>query len=171
MGGASFTSLVWGDFVCLLSAVIYAVSVPQVSRYVLTYGRPAQLTWLQFFTCGAICIVPALVFEPVDLSKIVKAWPELLMVGIVSKGIAYFLMAFAQQHTSATATSILVSSEAISGALFAALLLSERMYGLALAGAGLILLSIVALNLLPQSWERRKVLTVLISPKTKESEA
>jgi drug/metabolite transporter (DMT)-like permease len=151
-----------------VAAVFYALSLPLITRHVLLYGNPAWLTSMQFITCGLLCMGMALIVEPVSLSEIVKAWPELLIVGVVSKGVAYFLMASAQQHTSAAATSILSSSEAIFGAIFAAMLLGERMAPIALTGAAFIILSILLLNVLPQGWTRRRVFVgseVLAAPR------
>lgn len=152
MGGASLTALAWGDGFCLLAAVLFAFSISLNSRLVLRYGRPSRMTVVQFLISAALCFAMALIFEHNSIGSIIMAWPELLMMGLISKALPYFLMAFAQQHTSATATAIIASAEGIFGACSAAYFLGETMPGMAIAGASLIMLSVVFLQILPQRW-------------------
>jgi drug/metabolite transporter (DMT)-like permease len=141
-GAASLTSVAWGDGMCLLAAMFYAIGIPLVGRYVRRHGGPATLTLIQFVFCGVVCSGLGLSFEPVSLSAIIAAWPELALIGIVSKGIAYFLVAAAQQHTRASTTAIILSAEAVFGALAAHIILGETMSGIAMLGAALIMTSI-----------------------------
>ena len=165
MGGASFTALTWGDGVCILSAVLFAISIAFNSRFVLRYGFPARLTITQFLFTGGLCFALSTVFESNSRAAILAAWPELLMLGVISKGIPYFLMAFAQQHTTASATAIIASAEGIFGAVCAAIFLGESMPALAVAGAALILFSIALLQILPRRFidiRRPRLATVTV---------
>jgi len=59
-------------------------------------------------------------------------------------------MAVAMRHIQSSRAAILLSAEALFAALFAALLLGERLAPLGLAGAGLILTAVVLIQTGPR---------------------
>jgi drug/metabolite transporter (DMT)-like permease len=146
MGGYAMTAFAWGDAVCILSAALFAVSVPLVGRFVLLYGRPTYLTCVQFAICGVVCTCIGLAIETTSLGALRAALPEIILIGVVAKGLAYLSMAVAQQSTRASTAAIIVSAEAVFGAIAANLVLGEVMTGPTILGGGLILSSIVVVH-------------------------
>ena len=128
MTGARWTGLVSGDILALLSATAFAFWTLAVGIYVMRTRRPVLMTTVQLAVSGVICLGlgAALVGLP-DADAIAGALPEVLFLGLVSKGLAYVLIAIAQQHVSATAAGIVVSAEAVFGAMIAAVVLGETL--------------------------------------------
>jgi drug/metabolite transporter (DMT)-like permease len=128
MAGTGWRGLSPGDLLALVSATGFAVWTLAVGRYVMRTRRPALMTTVQLAVCGVICTGVSFVLNgPPAPQTLAVALPEILFMGLVSKGLAYVLMAIAQQHAPATTVAILVSAEAVFGALVAALVLGKTL--------------------------------------------
>ncbi len=146
MSAFGMTALAWGDGMCLAAACSYALWLPLVGKFVTAYGRPVLLTAVANLVCGCVCTTIGLVGEPQSIAAYLKCLPDLLLLGIASKAIAFVLMAVAQRHVSSAVAAITVSSESLFATLFAYLLLSESLGATAIVGAGLILLGSMLVN-------------------------
>jgi drug/metabolite transporter (DMT)-like permease len=147
MGGASIFEITSGDWLCLAAAFLFSIWVPVIGCLLTNHGRPIFITTIQFLICGITSLVAATQVETINFVTIEAVWPEIIIMGIFSKGIAYLLMATAQQKVDSATASIIVSGEALFGSLFAYLFLQEFVGYVGLAGAALIFLAIVVLSL------------------------
>lgn len=84
------------------------------------------------------------------------ALPELLLLGVVSTGCAYLLQAVAQCHTTASEASVIVSAEALFGAICAFILLGETLSAQGFIGACLIFGGVLAVQI--QLPEKRRAI-------------
>ena len=55
-------------------------------------------------------------YSMIDADRLIAALPELLVLGVLSTGVAYALQAVAQQFTSASEAAVLASAESVFGA-------------------------------------------------------
>lgn len=149
LGGGALSALTIGDLLMLVCAVFCALHVGMIGSVVRHCARPLLLSVWQFVVVGTAAIIPGLLLEPVSMSAVVAAGPELLYTGLVSGGLAFTLQAIGQRWTRAADAAILLSSEALFAALFGALLLGERLGPAGLAGCALIFASILAVQLVP----------------------
>jgi drug/metabolite transporter (DMT)-like permease len=149
MGGGTLSSLSSGDFYCLMSAICYAMWMVFLGTFVKTYGRAAFITILQFSCTAIICLFASSLSEVTTLSAVVAALPELIMLGMVSTGAAYLLQAVAQRFTSASEAAVIVSAEALFGAIAAYLVLGESLDATRGLGAVLVFAGIVAVAFAP----------------------
>lgn len=150
MAGANWAGLSSGDILSLASAAGFAMWTLAVGAYAMRYHRPALLTCVQLAVCGGVCALASLWFSsPPTWGALLAALPEILMIGVVSKGLAYVLMAIAQQHLAASTVAILVSAEAVFGALFAAIVLGESLDAVRSMGALFIILSVAVAARVP----------------------
>lgn len=144
MAGANWTELSPGDLLALLSATGFAVWTLAVGHYVVRTGRPVLMTVVQLMVSGGLCSgVSLALYGAPSSASLMLALPEILFIGLVSKGLAYVLMAISQQHLSATIVAVLVSAEAVFGAIIAALVLGEVLGPLRGVGSLFILLGVV----------------------------
>lgn len=146
MSGSGMTALAWGDGMCLAAACAYALWLPLVGKFVTAHGRPIFLTAVANLVCGGVCMTIGVIEEPQSATAYLKCLPDLLLLGIVSKAVAFVLVAVAQRHVSSAVAAVVGSCESIFGTLFAYLLLSESHGTAAIVGAGLILLGSVLVN-------------------------
>jgi drug/metabolite transporter (DMT)-like permease len=147
LGGGSMGAIRWGDGVCLLAAAAYSIWIVQIGELVQRTGRPISVAAIQFAAAGLAAGMIGLSVEPITVTGLAGAAPELILLGIFSTGIAFLLAAIAQQHTSPTEAAILMSAEGLFGALGGAVLLGERMDASMAFGAVLIMAGILLVQL------------------------
>lgn len=143
LGGASFTDLGWGDVCALVSAGFYSVWIAYLGQLVARTGRPTAVTLAQFMLAGLVCAAIGAASEPFSVASVGGAIPELLVLGVLSTGLAYVFQALAQRHTPAGVAAVVMSAECVFGALGASLILGERLTLTGTLGASLILLAVL----------------------------
>ncbi len=150
MGGGRFSALSHGDLLCLAAALAFAIWTLLVGRYVMQYRRPIRLTVVQLAGCGVVCIVlGGLIHGLPTGTALLAALPEILILGGLSKGLAYVLMACAQQHVAPSTAAVIVSAESVFGAIGAILLLDETLGLMRAIGALCIIGAVVLASRLP----------------------
>jgi drug/metabolite transporter (DMT)-like permease len=153
--GAHANEIVTGDILTVFCALMWGLQVLFVSRAMAASPRPYTLAATQFAVCTALSLLIAIPTEVFDPLAIAMASPEILYAGIVSGGLAFTLQIIGQRHTTAAAAALILSTEALFAAGFAALLLGERLNPAAWAGAAMILAAILIVEVLPVLNARR----------------
>lgn len=144
MTGGGWTTPAPGDLLALASALAFAFWMLAVGVYVRRTGRPILLTAVQLAVAGVVCTgLGAGANGLPDASALMQALPEILYIGVISKGLAYGLTAAAQAHLSATVVSVLVCAEAVFGALIAVVVLGESLGPMHAIGSACIFLGAV----------------------------
>lgn len=155
LSGGEIGALTSGDWLNIMCAAFWGVQVLLIGNYAAHSGRPVTLAVAQFTVCFIVSSLLAAIFEPFSLSAIRGALPEILFAGVVSGGIAFTLQVIGQRWTTAPQAAIFLSTEAVFAALFAALILGERLPAAGIAGCVLILLAILVVELSPALFRRR----------------
>jgi drug/metabolite transporter (DMT)-like permease len=81
---------------------------------------------------------------------------DVAYVGLLSSALTFTLLTAALQHTPPSEAAVIVSLETVFAALAGYLVLGERLTGLGVVGAGLILLAILCIQLGPALAARRQ---------------
>jgi len=151
LSGGDPSALVVGDFLTIASALFWAVQTVLIGRFVVNSGRPILLATTQFSVL-ALCawVVTLLLQEPVTLGAIQGAGRELIFTGVFAGAFAFTLQVIGQRHTTASQAVIFLASEAPFAAIFAFILLGERIGPLGLAGCLCILLAMMMVELVPE---------------------
>ena len=149
LNGGNLSEFSNGDYWVMLSAVFWALHITMVGIYVVRSDRPLALALTQFLIGGIFGTVLSLMFEVVSFSGVENAMFEIFFAGVLSVGVAYTMQVVAQRHTHPATAAIIMSSEMLFAALFAALFLGERLDVMALAGCGLIFISALAVEIAP----------------------
>ena len=140
--GTSFT-IVTGDVMFFTSAFFFAVQVILVGHFV-TRSNPLFIVSASLLTGSVLSLVLALVFEEGNsLDGLVAAMFPAVYTGVLSIGVANILQFMAQRNASPPVAAIIMSFESVFGALFAALILHERMSGQQIMGCCLIFSAII----------------------------
>ena len=87
--------------------------------------------------------------EPITSEGLRTAAGAILYTGIVSVGIGFTLQVVGQRHAHPADAAIILSSETVFAAFFGAVFMGDRLGASGLAGAALILLCIVAIQVQP----------------------
>lgn len=144
---ASF-SVYRGDAYQLGCALVVSLQVLLVGRF--ARGRdPLVLAFVQFVTCGLLCLCVALVWEPIRLAAIERALPAILYGGALSVGIAYTIQVIAQRDAAPAHAAVIFSMEGVFAALGGWLVLHETLSPRALVGCALMLAGLLVCQCLP----------------------
>jgi drug/metabolite transporter (DMT)-like permease len=147
--GGGLTTLNVGDLWVIASTLFWSGHVLYIGRVAAMKGVPILLALTQFLVCGVLSTLVGLGVETTSVAGLQAAAPAILYGGVLSVGIAYTLQVVAQRHTHASDAAILLSSETLFAALAGAVYLGERLQSPQMAGAALIMASILLVQLLP----------------------
>nr|WP_298173807.1 DMT family transporter [uncultured Pseudomonas sp.] len=115
-----------GDWLQLAGAFVWGVHVLMVGFFARRHD-PLRLAIVQFVTCALISLLLALLFEDIQLDKIIAAAPAVLYGGLFGVAIGFTLQVVAQKHAIASHAAIILSLEAVFAALAGAWFLSESL--------------------------------------------
>jgi drug/metabolite transporter (DMT)-like permease len=149
LSGAHTVDLVTGDLWVISSAIFWATHVMLVGIMASRTGAPLVVAAGQFLVCGFGGLVIGFFVESPTILQILGALWGILYVGIFSVGMAFTLQVVGQRFTPAADAAIILSSETIFAAIGGMAFLGERLSLLQLSGGGLILASILAVELVP----------------------
>jgi drug/metabolite transporter (DMT)-like permease len=112
--------------------------------------RPLALSAVQFAVCAILGCTVAAAIEPISLSAIRGALPEILFSGFFSSGLAFMCQNVAQRYTTAPQAAIFLSSEALFAAIFGVLIMGDSIGAAGYAGCAIIFVAMLATELVPE---------------------
>ncbi len=127
-----------GDFFILISAFFWAghlIIIDLVSKK----HHPIAFAIRQFFVCGVLSFMAAILLGENILIKNGFAWFYILFSGIFSIGLGYTLQIIGQKVTPPSQAALIFSTEAVFAAVAAYLFLNEILGSKALIGCALML--------------------------------
>ncbi len=132
----------FGDVLEFICAIFFAVQIMLVDHYsVLTEG--VKLSCVQFFVCGFLSLIFALLLETIDISAIFMAWAPILYTGVFSCGIAYTLQIVGQKNTDPQIAALIMSLESVFALISGWIILGQAMSARELIGCVLMFLAII----------------------------
>ena len=153
-GGGALSGLSHGDMLVALSAVFWAAHVVTTGIGARA-GRPVLFTCLQFMVVGVLGLFGSILLETTTLAALQRAAPSIVYVGLLSSALAFTILTMALRHAPPAEASILVSTEVLFAALAGAVLLGERLTPAGYAGAGMIMLAALAIQIAPHVLAKR----------------
>ncbi|MGB1963811.1 MAG: DMT family transporter [Candidatus Puniceispirillales bacterium] len=149
MTGTNLNSITFGDWLVVSSAVFWALHIMLVGALVRLTKMPFQLAFVQTMLTALFSFVVFVVIDRIDLMLAYAVLPDILFAGVLSIAVGFTLQLVAQQNCSSSAAAILLSLEGVFAALAGWVLLEQDMTGLAIIGAGLIMVAILLVELTP----------------------
>jgi drug/metabolite transporter (DMT)-like permease len=127
-----------GDFFSLLCAVVFALHIVVVSHYSPMIGFET-IALLQVMTAALLGITTFRLFGPVRFHATPGVAAAVLITGLLATALAFTVMAWAQQFTSASRTALIFALEPVIAWLTSYLISGEILPERGRVGAGLIL--------------------------------
>lgn len=134
---ADFT-MGYGDTLLLIGAVGWALHILAIDHYA-SRAAPLLLALGQFIVCGALAVGVSVVWETTTWEQLSAATNVLIYAGVITVGVAYTLQVIAQERADPTHAAIILSLEAVFGALGGYLFLQEQLTPRELWGCTLML--------------------------------
>ena len=138
-----------GDGLVLLCALSFAAHILVTARAVAEHDVGALLA-VQLGVCGVVCLGIAGIAGELETPHGGTVWSALLVTSLVASALGFFVQSFAQQHAPPARTALILASEPAFAGLFGYLLADERLSAVAWLGAGLIVVAIVAVDVVPR---------------------
>lgn len=135
-----------GDLLCLIGAGFWTFHILGVGRFARAVD-PLRLSAVQFIVLAVLSAAVAFAVEPAPFAGLPLALGAVLYTGIVSTGMGFTLQILGQRHARASIAAMIMSLEAMWGALGGALFLGERFTPAGLAGALLMMTGILVAQL------------------------
>lgn len=114
-----------GDLLTLISAVFYALQI-LLNALFIKKSDFRQLLFVGLLTVGLICLTISLSIEPMPQKITFSQWIPIIYLGVFGSCIAQVLQIFGQKYTPANNASVILSLEAVFGALFSIAFYHER---------------------------------------------
>lgn len=132
-----------GDFLVLISAVLYTFHILTIDYYTVRVDDPVKLACLQFFICGIVVFLWTVLTKTFDPQAIKNSILPILYSGVISCGIGYTLQTVGQKYTDPTSASLIMSLEAVFSAISGAIFLHELMSPKQILGCALTFLAVI----------------------------
>ena len=138
-----------GDALAVGCALAFSLHILATDRGVAGHDIGALLA-VQLGVCGLACLVAAAAAGQVEAPAGTTVWSALAVTALVASALGFFVQSYAQKHASPARTALILASEPAFAGLFGWLLAGDRLTALGWIGAGLILIAIVAVDLVPR---------------------
>ena len=132
LGGAT-----QGDWLTLVSAAGFAAQIVAVNCFI-DKDNAILLSQLQFFFCGIMSLIIALVTEGFVPAMVLAGLPVLLYSTFVPTAGGYTLQIVGQKYTDSSTAALIMSLEAVFAMIFGAIFLHEFMSVREIVGAAII---------------------------------
>lgn len=132
-----------GDVILFVSAFFWTAQILLVDRFANRVDL-MELSAAQIFMTMILSFAAMFAFETPNLTATLNAWFPILYAGVMSSGVAFTLQNFGQKYAEPSTAAILMSFEAIFGALAGWLVLNEMMTSREIFGCVLMLFGMLA---------------------------
>ncbi|MBP3542783.1 MAG: DMT family transporter [Lachnospiraceae bacterium] len=130
------------DIIVLIGSVAFSFHI-LIIDYFADKADGVKLSCIQFFTCGAICLLIMLLLENPTWEAIWAARIPILYAGVMSCGVAYTLQIIGQKNMNPTVASLLLSLESVFSALAGWVILNQSLNMRELFGCVLVFAAII----------------------------
>ena len=144
-----------GDSIAVVNALFWAFHIVFISRFLKVFNFPITIACVQCLIASLFALLPALVFESVELSNMILDGKEMIYAGVLSSGIAFLLQIYGQQNLAPAPVAIIFSLEGVFASIFGWIILSQYLNEIKIVGIVLILFAVIFSQLAPL-YDRKK---------------
>lgn len=138
-----------GDWYVLACAFCFSIQIMLVDHFAPKVDG-IKLACIEFFVCGLVSVVPALIFEHPTLSSLQSAAMPVLYTGLLSSAVGYTLQIIAQKNVPPALASLIMSLESVFAALAGWLLLNQTLSVREMIGCALMFVAIILAQINPK---------------------
>ena len=138
-----------GDSIAVVNALFWAFHIVFISRFLKVFNFPITIACVQCLIASFFALLPALVFENVELSNMILDGKEMIYAGVLSSGVAFLLQIYGQQNLAPAPVAIIFSLEGVFASVFGWIILSQYLNEIKIVGIVLILFAVIFSQLAP----------------------
>ncbi len=142
-----------GDVILFVSAFVWTVQILLIDKFASKVDL-MELSTAQIFITTILSFVAMFALETPNLTAMINSWFPILYGGVMSSGVAFTLQNYGQRYAEPSTAAILMSFEAIFGALAGWFFLNEVMTAREIFGCILMLIGMLVTQwtLIKKSW-------------------
>jgi drug/metabolite transporter (DMT)-like permease len=152
LAGGGLNGVAPGDVVTVGAAALFGLHIALLDRHAKHHDA-IVLAQGQLTVAAAVFLLVWPLAEPVRLPppgwSLDAVWPALLVTGLVATAAAFLVQTYVQQRLRAVPTAMIIVTEPLFAALFGYLIGGDRLTGMQMAGAGLMVAALVLAELYP----------------------
>ena len=138
-----------GDSIAVVNALFWAFHIVFISRFLKVFNFPITIACVQCLIASFFALLPAIVFENVQLSNMILDGKEMIYAGVLSSGVAFLLQIYGQQNLAPAPVAIIFSLEGVFASIFGWIILSQYLNEIKIVGIVLILFAVIFSQLAP----------------------
>ena len=138
-----------GDSIAVVNALFWAFHIVFISRFLKVFNFPITIACVQCLIASFFALLPALVFENIELSNMILDGKEMIYAGVLSSGVAFLLQIYGQQNLAPAPVAIIFSLEGVFASIFGWIILSQYLNEIKIVGIVLILFAVIFSQLAP----------------------
>ena len=143
----SSETIVYTDFITVLSAFVYAIHILIIDKYAPNCD-PYKFNCVQFIVCAVLSLAGSLIMkEPFSIEAVKNSFWPLLYVGIIGTCVSYTTQTLGQIDNDPTVASLIMSLESVFAALAGYLILHNVFSNKELMGCALIFGAIIFIQI------------------------
>ena len=148
-GIGSGGSHLFGDTLVFLCACSFSLHILVTDRAIESHHYGALLA-VQLAVTGLVCLVIATIGGELVVPRSSTVWSALIVTSLFASALGFFVQTYAQRHASPARIALILASEPVFAGFFAYLLQGETLTAPAWLGAGLIMVAILVVEMVPQ---------------------
>lgn len=137
-----------GDLLVLGCACSFALHILATDRAASDHSIGALLV-VQLGVCGLVSLVAAAGQGGLEVPAGWTVWRALAVTAVLASALGFFVQTYAQRHAPPARTALILASEPAFAGLFAWVLAAQTLTPIGWLGAGLIMVAILAVELVP----------------------
>jgi len=157
LAGGAPDGVAFGDALTLCAAALFGLHIALLDRHAKDHDA-VVLAQGQLLAATAVLLVVWLLVawlgvEPLALPPpgwgMDDVWPALLVTGLIATAAAFLVQTYVQQRLRAVQTAVIIVAEPLFAALFAYLLVGDRLTGLQIVGGVLMVAALILVEVYP----------------------
>ncbi len=143
-----------GDALVILCSLFWALHIIFAGKFMKKFDLPIFYASLQSIFVFLLSMIAALIFEEIDIQKILLEYSSILYAGILSGGVAFTLQMYAQKNIDEAPAAIIYSLEGVFAALAGWIILNQILNLNNIIGCLLILLAVILSQIAPSKFKK-----------------
>lgn len=139
---SGFDEINIGDILTLMCGIFYSLQIIMMEQYIGDTDA-LSITGVQFLAAALVCWTGALLFEAAPTNVPVSAWLNILYLSVMCTAACFFLQAWGMRYTPSATAAMLLTLEAVFGALISILFYGEVLTTKVLIGFVLIFVAVI----------------------------
>lgn len=141
-----------GDIICFISTCAYTIDILQISKNAGDIDS-LKFSFFRFTTVCILSFILMMIIEVPTIQNIKSGMPAVLYTGLFSIGIAYTFQIIGQKHCDSVIATLIMSFEGMFGAIFAYIILGQKLDYIQILGCIVMTISIVLVQLTNNNYE------------------